>query len=390
MSLKVMTEVSAEVDIGGEEVIHRFADRWGKLCTEVHCAPFHRPEFIASYIRAFEPGSEIVLLTVSAGDRLVAVLPLVRKRCWYGGVPLVKLIGAANVHSSRFDIVRSADAEGEASIEAIWFLLKRTPGWQMLELPCFPESGACASLMAQANEDGYRTFASIAQESPILRMQSDNNGRLTWLGGASRHFRHELRRFAHVLEAETGAKPRITRWDYPDSVAMQRFFDLEAAGWKGREGSAIKCASETRTFYEQIAREGSEHGYFCLHLLDVNGVLAAGAFSVMSRDCFFPMKIAFNENLRRGGPGHLLLNSILEECAENGIAELCFGGGRDHYKRLWTQEIIPHFHGFVFATDIRSELAYQIRARILPPLIKLRRRLRSYPDRRRAPVSKRS
>jgi CelD/BcsL family acetyltransferase involved in cellulose biosynthesis len=364
------------------------ADRWRKLCAETRSAPLHRPEFIASYIRAFEPESEIVLLTASAGDRLVAVLPLLRKRSWYGGVPLIKLVGAANVHSSRFDIVRSADAAGEASIQAMWSLLKRMPGWQMLELPFSPQGGGCASLLAQAAEEGYRTFMSLAQDSPILRMQGDSNGRLTWMGGTSRHFRHELRRYARVLEAETGAKPKLTRWNYPEPAAMQQFFDLEAAGWKGREGSAIQCGSETRTFYDQVAKEGSKHGYFCLHSLEVNGVLAAGAFSLMSQDCFFPMKIAFNENLRRGGPGHLLFNSILEECAENGIPELSFGGGKDPYKLFWTQETLPHFNGFVFATDIRSQLAYQIRARILPPLIALRRRLRGRPNRRRGPVPK--
>jgi hypothetical protein len=386
MSLGIMTEVSAQVDIGGEEVIHRLAGRWQKLCAKTHSAPFHRPEFIASYIRAFEPESEVVLLTASAGDRLVAALPLVRKRFWLGGIPFVKLVGAANVHSSRFDIVRSADSAGEAAIQAMWSLLKRMPGWQMLKLPYFPENGACASLLAQASEDGYRTFVSIAQDSPILRMQSDANGRLTWLGGTSRHFRHELRRYARVLEAETGAKPKVTRWNYPDPMAMQQFFDLEAAGWKGREGTAIKCESETRTFYNQIANEGSKRGYFCLHSFEVNGVLAAGVFSVMSQDCFFPMKIAFNENLRRGGPGHLLLNSILEECAENGISELSFGGDNDHFKGFWTQETLPHFDGFVFATDVRSQFAYQIRAKILPPLINLRRRLRGHLDRRRGPV----
>jgi CelD/BcsL family acetyltransferase involved in cellulose biosynthesis len=88
------------------------------------------------------------------------------------------------------------------------------------------------------------------------------------------------------------------------------------------------------------------------------------------------MKIAFSEALRRGGPGHLLFNSILEECAGNQIPELFFGGTKDSYKELWTQQTLPHFRGLVFAPGFRSQLACQIRTKVFPLLSKLRRNLR--------------
>jgi CelD/BcsL family acetyltransferase involved in cellulose biosynthesis len=375
-NIAVGVEITTEVDIGRDEVIHRLANRWQRLCEETRSAPFHRPEWISAYLRAFEPNSELVLLTANAGEQLVAVLPMIRKRCWYAGVPMTKLVGAANVHSVRFEILRTACAAGKASIQALWHTLKRMPGWQILEFPYFPRNGACAELVAQASEDGYLTRILPIQDSPTLRMQPDDNGRLTWLAGTSRHFRHELRRYARVLEAETGAKPKVTRWTYPDPTVLQQFFDLEAAGWKGRKGSAINCEPETRAFYDQIARQGADRGYFCLHSLEVNGMMAAGAFSVMTQDCFFPLKIAFSEALRRGGPGHLLFNSILEECAGNRVPELFFGGSRDPYKELWTQETLPHFRGFVFAPGFRPRLACQIRTRVFPALGKLRQSLR--------------
>ncbi len=385
-TVAVGNEITTAIDIGKEEVIHRLWKPWQRLCDETRSAPFHRPEWIAAYLRAFEPNGEIVLLTASLGEQLLAVLPLVRKKCWYAGVPLVKLTGAANVHSVRFEILRTPCAAGEASIAALWRSLQRMPGWQVLEFPYFPQDGACAQLLGQAGEDGYLTRIFPLQDSPTLRMQRDGNGQLTWLGGTSRHFRHELRRYARVLEAEAGAKPKITRWNHPDPAAMQKFFDLEAAGWKGREGSAIACGPETRAFYDQVAREGADRGYFCLHSLEVNGTMAAGAFSVLTQDCFFPMKIAFSEALRRGGPGHLLFNSILEECAGMGISELFFGGSRDPYKELWTQQTLPHFRGLVFAPGFRPRLACQIRTKVFPLLGRLRQGLR---DRMGRPNSKR-
>jgi len=375
--------VSPNIEMGGVELIYRHASRWEKLCEETRSAPFQRPEWIAAYLSAFEPKGEIVLLTASAGDRLVAVLPLIRKRCWFAGVPLWKLAGAANIHSVRFDIVQSRCTAGEASIGAIWNLLKRTPGWHMLELPLIPENGAAHKLLSHASEDGYRTMSIPFHESPILHLQVDEKGQYSWLGGTSRHFRHELRRFARLLKEETGDEPKLVRRTNPDGEILERFYELEASGWKGQEGSAIKCTPETRAFYEQIVREGAARGYFCLHSLETNEVMLAGSFSVETENCYYPMKIAYNEELRRGGPGQVLFNGILAECAQRRIPTLFFGGKKDRYKTSWTSETLPHFSGYVFSRGFRSQLAYRSRASVLSRLGKFRRSIRAQFDRKK-------
>jgi len=372
--------VTANIEVGGEELVHRHEERWAKLCQETKSAPFHRPEWIATYLRVYEPKSEFVLLTATEGERLVGVLPLIRKRCWFAGVPLRQLAGAANIHSVRFDMLRSSCQAGEASIAAIWNLLKGTPGWHMMELPLIPENGAGQELVARASEDDYRTLTIPFHESPILHMQVDEKGQFTWLGGTNRHFRHELRRFARLFQEETGHEPKLVRRTNPDPQILQNFYELEASGWKGQEGSAINCAEETRAFYAQIAKEAMNRGYFCLYSLEANQVMAAGAFCMETEDCFYPMKIAYNEALRRGGPGQLLFNGILAECAQRRIPTLFFGGKKDRYKTSWTSETVPHFTGFVFSQDFRSGLAYRSRASVISRLGKLRRRIQGHSD----------
>jgi CelD/BcsL family acetyltransferase involved in cellulose biosynthesis len=258
----------------------------------------------------------------------------------------------------------------------MWTLLSDTPGWQILELPLFPENGACADLMTLAANDGYPTLMLLVQKSPTLRFQVNGGGPAQPIGGPNRHFRHELRRYARVLAAETGAEPKFARMSEVNPDFLEQFFDLEEAGWKGRKGSAIKCRPDTLAFYRQIAKEGARQGYFCMHSLEVNGTVAAGSFSVVSPGGFFPMKIAHDESLRKGGPGHLLFNAIVAECIEKSIPELFFGGTEEHYKTLWTQETIPHYSCIVFSPDIRSRLAYRIRRNVLSPLGKLRWALR--------------
>jgi len=365
---EILDVTSSAALIGDIGIIQSIEDDWRQLCEETNCDPFFRPEWIGTYIHAFERENEVVLLTTRVDNRLTAVLPLIRKRALFAGMPVLKLVGAANLHSVRFDILRAPGPAGDAAVEAIWSLLKRTPHWHLLEIPMFPAEGSCQQLLSFADRDGYGTRTRLDCESPYMRIKVDGFGRADWLGETTRHFRHELRRFARVLESETGGPPRLVRSDKADLELLRKFFELEASGWKGREGSAIQCSQETLAFYEEIARFAAGAGQFCLHSLEAGGQMVAAAFSLVTDDCFYPVKIAYNESLRRAGPGHLLINAILEECAERRIRELDFGGSKDRFKTLWTSAARQHFTGIVFNDDFYPSLLYQVRANLLPAL----------------------
>jgi CelD/BcsL family acetyltransferase involved in cellulose biosynthesis len=364
----IAPQLTASLQVGGEELIHSIADRWRRLCEETGSAPFQRPEWVQTYLRVFEPDNRLVLLTVYSAKELISVLPLVRKRSSYACIPVVKLAGAANVHSVRFEVVRKEGIVGEAALASMWQLLQSMPGWDVLELPVFPQHGACQQLMALASLDGFNTITFLAQDSPTLQMQRDANGVLTWLGSTTRHFRHELRRKERLLEEQAGDKLKLVCHTEPHAETLHEFYEMEAAGWKGKKGTAINCDQATRSFYDSVAREATSRGYFRLHSLEVNGRMTAGAFSVVADDCFFPMKITYDEALGHGGPGQVLLNGIMQECAKNGIPELFFGGGKDHYKTLWTSKTLPHFNGFVFNKNLRARLAFRVRTKLLSPM----------------------
>ncbi len=372
-------DVTVQVTLGGPEVIQQWSDQWGGLCSECHAPPFYRPEWIATYLQAFAPNNhQIAIFTAHSSGKLVALLPMILKRTWYAGVPVTKLCGAANVHSVRYGMVRTSCPAGDAAVAAIWNLIKQTGDWHVAELPVFAEGSCCADILQLAQQDGYRTLRFLVQDSPVLYMTREKDGKLSWLAGTNRHFRHELRRFARLLEETAGGQPKLLRFDHPEPAVMKQFYELEAAGWKGQEGSAINCDPATRAFYDLIAQRATQGGYFSLHTLDVNGHMAAGAFSVFTGDSFHPMKIAHNEAWRRGGPGHLLFNGILEQCAAANIPEFFFGGSKDRYKTSWTEKSIPHYNGVIFAPGIRGELAFRMRTHVLSRLGQWRRDFRAW------------
>jgi CelD/BcsL family acetyltransferase involved in cellulose biosynthesis len=78
-------EVTAQVVFGGDEVIKQCAEAWQELCDESRCPPFFRPEWIASYLRAFEPSSEVALFTAPVMGKDSQVTE--KHRYWKGADP---------------------------------------------------------------------------------------------------------------------------------------------------------------------------------------------------------------------------------------------------------------------------------------------------------------
>jgi CelD/BcsL family acetyltransferase involved in cellulose biosynthesis len=376
-------EVTAQISTGGLEVLERYREAWESLCAESGCPPFYRPEWIATYLKAFEPDSEVVLLTAHAGEKFVGVLPMVQKKGWYAGVPVNNLCGAGNAHSVRFGLLRCPGKAGDAAMAAIWELIKQTPGWDVVEIPMFAENGTCEKLIELARQEGYRTLTFLVQESPVLHMTHDSNKKLTWLGGTTRHFRHELRRYGRHLEERNEGEPKLLQFKDPYPVAMEEFYELEAAGWKGDEGTAIQCDPATRTFYQLLAEEAALRGYFCLYSLDLDGRMIAGSYTVRSQDCMYPMKITYDERLKRCAPGQLLLNGILQDCASRNIPELFFGGSKDRYKLGWTPDTVAHYDSVIFAPGVRSQIAFHIRTQVLCRLGKWSREFQEWRRNRR-------
>src|SRR5438270_13526556 len=96
------TKLSVRVQRGGPELVEQIAAEWRRLCDE-SCDEevFYRPEWAQAYLQAFDPKAEVVMISAWAGDKLRGILPLVRRRIFVSGFPVVSLTVPANVHSLR-------------------------------------------------------------------------------------------------------------------------------------------------------------------------------------------------------------------------------------------------------------------------------------------------
>ena len=348
---------------GGADIITPLAEEWRRLCDEGPSdEPFYRPEWIRAYVRAFEPTKKLMVITARTGGRLKAVLPLIRERTLLCGFPVTQLRSAANCHSYRFDAARGAGIEGDEAVVAIWNFLKHRPGWDVLQLCYVPQSGAIERLSDAAERDGFPTGRWETMRSPYIPLSNLPRDKEPWLSSDSANFRDSMRKRTRKLNAR--GPLHLQRIETADPHFLQLFYDLEAAGWKGKAGTAIACHRDTRVFYDEIARNADQFKYLSLYFLEVNDQTIAAQFGLSHRGRYFTLKVAVNENYREFGPGHLLINAELRDCLRLGLAEYDFASPWEAYKGEWASNVRPHFCFWVFREGPYGRLLHGINIRL--------------------------
>lgn len=89
------------------------------------------------------------------------------------------------------------------------------------------------------------------------------------------------------------------------------FLQLEASGWKGRQGSAFASSEAGRKFFLAVATEAFRRGRLIMLALRLNGRPIAQKFNLLAGAGSFSVKIAYDENYVLFSPGvHLELENI--------------------------------------------------------------------------------
>lgn len=95
---------------------------------------------------------------------------------------------------------------------------------------------------------------------------------------------------------------------------FEKGLELEAAGWKGREGSAILRRPNEARFYRKMAESAARDRRLRLFITTLDDRVIAFRLTVIENGILFILKTAYDETLARCGPGGVLLRLILKEC----------------------------------------------------------------------------
>jgi len=279
----------------------------------VHLWEWHRC-YLESEL--FDPESALFCAAYD-GDRLMAVLPLLREVKSLLGVPVRLLVLPLNSHTPHADIIADPRAQADLDLPRILHLLRTDLGepWDVVRLGLTLEDSILNAAMREMRNSGRNLLTMTYQESTSNAIKIAPYDEM--FARFSRNFRGSLRNARNRLAKLEGVEFRVARSPAELEEAFPRFLAVEASGWKGKAGTAIQCDSRHQAFYSGYVKHLGPKGRCRIDLLMHGKRVMAGQLALVVGDRLYSFKIGYDESYKREAPGTLLQERVLQELAED-------------------------------------------------------------------------
>jgi CelD/BcsL family acetyltransferase involved in cellulose biosynthesis len=294
-----------------EEVVPH-VPAWDELaCSVARPMPTSAYPWVASRLEVgHDAGRPWICFFAYRGDRLTGVLSVVRRAG--AGTLWRPRLAAFNRFNARQGPPLVADDEAGETLAALLEGVRRNvPRFQSLDLGSVVEGTAALEwFRAQAASGGLVAEPETTGSSfPVRGVSRD-----AWWGGLSKNLRSDLKRGEKRWAEETGGSPAVRFLSGGDASPglLDRYVELEAAGWKGREGTALACKEEDVRLWRDVVARLAERRWLEWHVLEREGRPAAMHLAARMGKSLLLLKLAYDEALAKSSPGALLLARTVE------------------------------------------------------------------------------
>jgi CelD/BcsL family acetyltransferase involved in cellulose biosynthesis len=355
--------------VEGRDAFVQLEKAWNDALTKgPHDIPMLRHEWLRAWIENFAPGATLRTFVARAGREICAAVPLIETTeksadtCFF---PMTTWSLPVNDHSQRGGVLLGK--RWEEGLDLIWQRLQQTPGWDRLRLRDLAEGAPDWRLRELAESAGHPCGLWVSLRSPWLKLPKKYADVEAALDGK---FRQNLRRRKRRL-AERGKVEYVFA---EDNDALADFFDIEASGWKGSQGTAIAQRPELVGFYTQIARDAAKRKALALGLLKVDGKPIAAHLSVVHAKKHYLIKLGYDESLHEFSPGQQLVSEAIRDSCERGLEEFDFLGPCMEWKLDWESQLRTHTWLTIFRPTPKGRLVHAARFTAWPVLKALLRK----------------
>ncbi len=147
----------------------------------------------------------------------------------------------------------------------------------------------------------------------------------------------------------------VRHYDYADPDILRRLYQLESAGWKGEQATAIASREKDVRFINEIAGAAQHFGYLLLSTLEYGGNLVGISLGFLYKNRFFGLKLGWDERYRRYSLGHLIVHATLAECLRKGVKDYNLLGLRSSWKERWTKSAYRYSNLYIFRKGMRGK-----------------------------------
>jgi CelD/BcsL family acetyltransferase involved in cellulose biosynthesis len=300
--------------------------------------PFYCSWALPAALEAVAETGNVRLFLLGEPAQCRALLPVHASHAYYGH-PMPHLRGW--LHDNAFC---GAPLVSPGSEHTFWEALfgwadsaHRTP--LFLHLAQLPADGPLFAALRDVVTREARPAALVHREQRAL-LHSDKPSESYFEDAMSGKKRKELRRqFARLSELGNVTIERRTDQDAVEGW-VEEFLTLEAAGWKGAEGSALACDQSTARLFRETLGNAGQAGALERLAIRLDGRAIAMLVNFLTPPGAFSFKTTFDEAFARFSPGVLLQRENLKLLDNPQIAwsDSCAAADHPMIERIWREK----------------------------------------------------
>jgi CelD/BcsL family acetyltransferase involved in cellulose biosynthesis len=336
--------------------------RWSELARSTRTPnPFYESDFVLPALEHLGERELELLVAIDGAGNWIGLMPAERRRRW-GRLVGTALTGWAHPHCFLQSPLLARDCE-ESAAEAILREARHAAG--LVAFDRLPAECPVASALASACEAlGAKAIVWKRFERAALKRRPEDDYLTSALGG--KHVR-DLRRKGRKLASELGDIAFVDRAG--ELQAVDDFLALEAAGWKGEEGTAL-ASGPSAEFFRAICSRFAETGRLQMITMQAGDRTVAMMSALVAGDGLFCFKIAYDESLGRFSPGTQLIAETASEFhrrTELNWVDSCSKPHSEGIERLWpdrrelTTILVPGCGAKGRAVSVEAKVAAKLR-----------------------------
>lgn len=281
---------------------------------------FYHPAWACAVSRHAEGKSGARVLLAWDGparNRLIGLLPVVS--AWHALRLPIPVFVAWQAYSPLTTPLLDRDKADEAARGLM--VAARHAGAMALLLPQVADAGPAAGALRRAVAS-LKAAPYVFDRHQRARLDATQDGDAAIAALGSKKVK-ELRRQRHRLADAGEVRFKIAAPGFETGAALAAFLKLEAAGWKGANGTALACQPGDAQFIKTAVTELTTAGAAQVATLSVGATVVAAGVLVrhLRRGYFF--KIAYDEALAKTSPGvQLTLDVTRHFCADGAIDDV--------------------------------------------------------------------
>ena len=338
--------------------------QWQQLVERSGSEPvFMSQAWLTTWWECFGSGKQLHIIVVYSGNDLIGAAPMMITTSRMYRLKVRRLESIYNFHTPRYDLLIAT--RHDEVYRAIWEEISRSQDkWDLVVLAQVPASSPTLSVMeGLASQSKWSAGLWSARPSPFIPLGCDYDSVFNRMKGKERYnLRKRLSRLGEMGRVEL----EVVRDRDQVREVMQDGLRIEAAAWKGENGTAINSAPDVEEFYMRFAERAADLGWLRICFLRVGDKRIAFDYAIENSGKLYGVKIGYDPQYHTCSPGHILLLFILQQACMTGCSEYDFLGVDDEWKYAFTKESRLHKWLFLFPNRCTPRLLYSAKFHWIP------------------------